>query len=145
MAENIWLSSQKGRIGCGSLIVLIIIFFQFSSINETPKLFAQTASHTQITQESQNVSTKPWQNVCPSPDVIYCEDIGKIAYEAFGPLAGTKLGRIIGVAWRPKGALISLPGSLIRVSPRNAYYYIIDDGTKGAPPFLRQCREISVR
>ena len=93
-----------------------------------------------------------WSNICPDSAVSYCDNIGKNAYNnSTNPpaLRGIKLGKSIGVSWRPKGSLIGIseaipsagiPGS-IRTSPRNAYYYIIDDGSGN--PFLRQCREIS--
>ncbi len=88
----------------------------------------------------------PWHNICDdpgdNPGKYYCENVGKTAYNAFGhpALRDVALGKIIGVAWRPKGSAISTSG---RVSPRNAYYYIIDDG--GKIPFLRQCREIDAK
>jgi len=66
-------------------------------------------------------------------------------------LKNVVLGKIIGVAWRPKGSVIGVSIAIpeagipeeIRTSPRDAYYYIIDDG--GGKPFLRQCREINIR
>jgi hypothetical protein len=64
-----------------------------------------------------------------------------------------RLGVILGVAWRPKGSVIGIAPAVpeagipeaIRLSPRNAYYYIIDDGAGPEKAFLRQCREIRVR
>lgn len=92
-----------------------------------------------------------WKNICPDPGVSYCEEVGKNAHNNFtNPplLRGIKLGKIIGVAWRPKGSLIGVSPAIpaagipeeVRTSPRDAYYYIIDDGS--GKPFLRQCREI---
>ncbi len=106
-------------------------------------------------------NTNPWQNVCPDTSIIYCKNVGKYAHNGTGSppaLKGIKLGKIIGVAWRPKGSKIgyskpipeaNIPGST-RLSPKNAYYYIIDDGMADAqgqkkPPFLRQCREIDAK
>jgi hypothetical protein len=85
-----------------------------------------------------------WQNICPSKDCIYCKNVGKDAYNAFGAkvLREVKLGKIIGISWRSKGSLVSKDG---RVSPRNAYYYIIDDGWGPEKAFLRQCREIDAK
>jgi hypothetical protein len=95
-----------------------------------------------------------WQNVCSNDSVSYCRNVGKIAYNNFtNPLLArdVKLGKIIGVSWRPKGSLTGVSEAIpsagipksIRTSPRNAYYYIIDDG--GGKPFLRQCREIDAK
>ena len=102
-----------------------------------------------------------WQNMCPAADVHYCKDTGKHAYNnSTNPplMRGIKLGKIIGVIWRPKGSLIGISEAIpkanipeeIRTSPRDAYYYIIDDGMidakgKKMPPFLRQCREIDAK
>ena len=102
-----------------------------------------------------------WQNVCPATDVSYCKDVGKYAYNnsTNSPfLRGVKLGKIIGVIWRPKGSVIGISEAIpkanipkeIRTSPRDAYYYIIDDGIiddkgKKIPSFLRQCREIDAK
>jgi hypothetical protein len=86
-----------------------------------------------------------WQNVCPNDTCKeYCANVGKVAYNAFGTevMRSVKLGKIIGVCWRPKGSLISKDR---RVSPRNAFYYIIDDGWGPEKAFLRQCREIKAR
>ena len=83
-----------------------------------------------------------WENICPDETASsYCAKVGKDAYNRFGAqvLRTVKLGEIIGVCWRPKGSLISKDG---RVSPRNAYYYIIDDGWGPDKAFIRQCREI---
>ncbi len=105
--------------------------------------------------------TNSWKNVCPDPDICYCKNVGKTAYNAFGPEAAkhVKLGKIIGVAWRPKGSVIGystpppeagLPRKT-HLSPRDAYYYIIDELVAGClkgkmpPPFLRQSREINAK
>lgn len=95
-----------------------------------------------------------WQNICPQDDVPYCKNIGKNAYNnSTNPplLRGIKLGKIIGVSWRPKGSVIGISEAIpsagipesVRKSPRDAYYYIIDDGS--GKPFLRQCREIDAK
>ncbi len=95
-----------------------------------------------------------WQNICPQDDVPYCKNIGKNAYNnSTNPplLRGIKLGRIIGVSWRPKGSVIGISEAIpsagipesVRKSPRDVYYYIIDDGSE--KPFLRQCREIDAK
>ena len=95
-----------------------------------------------------------WQNICPKDDVPYCKNVGKNAHNnSTNPpmLRGIKLGKIIGVSWRPKGSVIGISEAIpsagipesVRKSPRNAYYYIIDDGS--GKPFLRQCREIDAK
>ena len=95
-----------------------------------------------------------WQNICPDPDVSYCTNVGKTAANnSTNPpaLRGIELGKITGVSWRPKGSVIGVSEAIpaagipesVRTSPRNAYYYIIDDG--GGKPFLRQCREIDAK
>lgn len=86
-----------------------------------------------------------WQNVCPDKEIYYCNDVGKIGYHYYTKL---KVGRILGVAWRPKGSLIGIEPAIpklhikeqYRVSPRDAYYYIIED--PGNDPFIVQCRYI---
>ena len=86
-----------------------------------------------------------WQNACPNKACEeYWANVGKDAYNAYGTrvMKNVKLGEIIGVCWRPKGSLISKDG---RVSPRNAFYYITDDGWGPEKAFLRQCREIKAR
>jgi len=90
-------------------------------------------------------SANAWTNICPNPDYsycYYCNMVGKDAYNAYNDYGPTdvKLGKIIGIAWRTKGSLISYSG---HVSPRDAFYCIIDDGW--GKPFLRQCREIEPR
>lgn len=94
-----------------------------------------------------------WTTICPDKDVTYCSSVGKTAHNSTGNqfMRNIKLGKITGVSWRPKGSVIGfseaipsakIPAS-VRKSPRNAHYYIIDDG--GGNPFLRQCREIDTR
>jgi hypothetical protein len=107
-------------------------------------------------------ATQPqWKNICPDQKISYCKNVGKNAFNnATNPslLRGIKLGKIIGVAWKPKGSVIGVSEALpkagipkrIRKSPRDAYYYIIDDGMldangKKLKPFLRQCREIDAK
>jgi len=94
-----------------------------------------------------------WQNICPSNDIYYCDSVGKDAYNSnvTGILRGIRVGKIIGVSWRPKGSLIGISEAIpsagipesIRKSPRNAYYYIINDGD--GKSFLRECVEIDGR
>ena len=57
-------------------------------------------------------------------------------------MRGIKLGKITGVTWRPKGSVIGVSPAIpsagipesVRKSPRDAYYYIIDDGS--GKPFV---------
>lgn len=95
------------------------------------------------------VQADGWTSVCGDPDYSYCnycDNVGKSALNNFtnpSALRGVKIGKIVGVAWRPKGSVISPSGaSSVRVSPRNAFYYIIDDGWG---KLLRQCREIDAK
>ena len=95
-----------------------------------------------------------WQNICPKDDVPYCKNINKNAHNnSTSPplLRNIKVGKITGVSWRPKGSVIGVSEAIpsagipesIRTSPRDAYYYIIDDGS--GKPFVRQCREIDAK
>ena len=95
-----------------------------------------------------------WKNICPDPSVFYCKGVGKNAHNNstnHPALRGIKLGKIIGVSWRPKGSVIGVSPAIpsagipesVRTSPRDAYYYIIDDSS--GKPFLRQCREIDAK
>ena len=90
-----------------------------------------------------------WGNICPHDAAkSYCDNVGKIAHNRFGPplMRTVQVGKIIGVWWRPKGSLISAPGSQYdRTSPRDAFYYVIDDGAGPECAFLRQAREISAK
>lgn len=93
-----------------------------------------------------------WKNDCPNKTASeYCANVGKIAHNAVGPavMRSVKLGKIIGVVWRPKGSLRNHPGGQYstpaRTSPRDAFYYIIDDGEGTECAFLRQAREISAK
>ena len=101
-----------------------------------------------------NAATPDWSNICPKPDVSYCKSVNKIAHNnSTNPplMRGIKLGKITGVTWRPKGSIIGVSPAIpaanipesIRTSPRDAYYYIIDDGS--GKPFVRQCREIDAK
>ena len=93
------------------------------------------------------------QNVCPDTNITYCKNVYSNAYNYYGNkvMKNVKLGYIIGVAWRPKGSIIGRSKGIpsagtpesVRTSSRDAYYYIIDDGS--GKLFLRQCREISPR
>ncbi len=100
------------------------------------------------------VAQPNWSNICPSPEVPYCKGVGKNAHNnSTNPplMRGIKLGKIIGVTWRPKGSVIGISSAIpaanipesVRTSPRNAYYYIIDDAFNKL--FIRQCREIDAK
>lgn len=94
--------------------------------------------------------TGGWRSVCSRPAApSYCRDLGRTAYNGPGSgvapvLREAPLGRIIGVAWRPQGLVISRTDTPVRLSPRDAFYYIIDPGD-GFLPFLRQARHIAPR
>ncbi len=80
-----------------------------------------------------------WTNVCPDPEVDYCKDSGKTAYDYRGMF---KLGQIIGVTWRSTGTATT--GDKDRDSRERVYYYIIDDGT-GSPSFIRPCDDVTAK
>lgn len=90
--------------------------------------------------------TSPWESVCPDGSVTYCKNVGKNAHNRNGPpeLKELKLGKIIGVAWRAKGSLITTTCPT-KTSPQDAYYYIIDDGVAETVPILKQCEEVDAR
>lgn len=74
----------------------------------------------------QLVQASPWSDVCSSSAVRSCRFKGFTAYD---PVAEERLGGILGVAWRPKGALITAESE--QTAPENAYYYIILPATGG--------------
>ena len=72
------------------------------------------------------IEDSPWNSVCPSNSVPYCQHIGFVAYaskEVKRSESKSPLGQIFGVSWRPKGTLISRDG---RVAPEDGYYYLIN-------------------
>lgn len=118
------------------------------------KLRVVTALTLMIWVLPNSASELNFTNVCPKPDVPYCDGVGKNAYNnSTNPpaLQGIKLGKIVGVTWRPKGSVIGISEAIpaagieeeVRTSPRDAYYYMIDDG--GEKLFVRQCREIDAK
>lgn len=101
-----------------------------------------------------DTTTLPFNNVCPDPGLEHCKHVGKDAHNnAMNPpaLRGIRLGKIVGVSWKKQGAAIgtseAVPSAGIpeeaRLSPRDAFYFIIDDGA--GKPFLRQCVEIEAK
>lgn len=80
-----------------------------------------------------------WKDECGDPSWEgatdnYCACVGKVVKDSTTKL---KVGKIIGVAWRPKGSLIG--NSDLRVSSRNAFFYIVDDGMPNT--FLKDPRQ----
>ena len=87
-------------------------------------------------------------NVCPKPDVGYCNDIGKAAYyDSAVPLIdgkrlvgamAFKIGQIFGVVWRSKGSIIEIYRGDVKWdrdpkiyrAPKAEYYYIIKSGSQ---------------
>ena len=67
-----------------------------------------------------------------------CSHVGKRAYSLsrMSSLNERDFGKIVGVAWRTKGTQISASGQKKRVSPKNGYYYIIQQN-KSDYSFLR--------
>lgn len=95
-----------------------------------------------------------FNNVCPNPRVEHCAHVGKTAQNnAMNPpaLRGIELGTITGVSWKKQGAVIDVSDALpsagipadVRLSPRDAFYFIIDDGAGNT--FLRQAVEIEAK
>ena len=110
---------------------------------------SEVAANAATTPIPPSVSTFPFTNVCErDPGVTYyCDDVGKRAHNFLGhkALRNIDLGPIIGVSWRPQGSLVSDRGQDIRVSPRNAFYYIVGPGGVADYNFLRMAREITPR
>lgn len=73
-------------------------------------------------------------NLCPKPDVSYCENVGREAYTNDMMVGGDfTFGDIQGVVWRPEGSIFRIHGGSVEhdfapeiVRARSAgYYYII--------------------
>jgi len=91
-------------------------------------------------------STPRWENLCKGSANPYCVAVGRDAYNDDSrpiPLRGLKLGKIIGVVWLAAGQTVSGRGESVKVAPRNAYYYIIDD--RISEPFLKLIGEVEVK
>jgi hypothetical protein len=69
---------------------------------------------------SKHIEQSPWTSICSSSAIRYCRFKGFVAWD---PVRQRRLGGILGVAWRPKGALISVDGQ--STAPKDAYYYIV--------------------
>ena len=89
-----------------------------------------------------------WDNDCGKKKAAteYCQCVGKNIFDSKTKLP---VGKIIGVSWRPIGSLIEgkkaadaarAAGFPPRTSQKDAFFYIIDDGTK-LPPFLKDPNE----
>jgi hypothetical protein len=85
-----------------------------------------------------------WVNDCGKKKAAteYCQCVGKNISHSKNR---QPVGEITGVSWRPIGSLIEgkkaadaarAAGLPPRTSQKDAFYYIIDDGTK-LPPFLK--------
>lgn len=118
------------------MLIIIVISMFFSSFNHV-------IGATEVT----------YNNICSRVENIYCNNVGKTAYNGYGnapALRGVKLGKIIGVTYKKKGAAISISEAIpeagipetVRTAPRDAFYYIIEDGWGS---FLRECREIDAK
>ena len=80
-----------------------------------------------------------FKNVCETrPDVSFCRNIGKVAYNVGPTGVRVKLGKIIGVTFIRKGDPIWDDG---RVSKCYCWYYIIDDGDRSKLPYVRQVHD----
>jgi len=74
-------------------------------------------------------------NICPKPDVSFCSNVGKNAFEDDGLLLNLthEYGEILGVVWRSKGSIARIYGGSIEFNfdpkiyytPNAAYYYIV--------------------
>lgn len=75
-------------------------------------------------------------NVCPKPDVSFCNNLGQEAYTHDILLGGDyRYGRVEGVVWRSKGSIVYIYGGVVEydIEPEisrassSGYYYIIKD------------------
>lgn len=149
---------RKGIGCCGGILILLFIGIIASAIipiiagkNYVEQREVARARHEVATapeptpsrskdMEKTSFDTSPWRDICLGQDNPYCANKGKNAYGVLKAAKGVKIGTIIGVTWKQEGALIGTSG---RTSPRDAFYYIIDDG--GGEPILWQCRHIEAR
>ncbi len=92
-----------------------------------------------LEEQQIKIKHRKWEDECPHKKdwgrVIkyYCHCVGRTVMDRHTKV---EIGKIVGVAWRPKGALIGNSSS--RVSPRDSFYYIVDDGKSN--PFLKNPR-----
>lgn len=96
----------------------------------------------------------PWGNQCPDADILFCDHVGKTAFNATGTavMKDIPLGKIEGVIFRPAGSLLGISEAIpdagipeqIRTAPEDGWYYIIND-SQDTEPFLRWAREIQPR
>lgn len=143
------INNQEGGIIIDSLkmvpslvlgFVIAILLMSYSSEADKPTRETKKQEKELVTSVRAKGKTDPWEDICLSQKNSYCVDVGKTAYDRI--ISGIKMGTITGVTHKPKGANTSL--SSYRISSRDAFYYIIDDGGR-LKPFIRQCREIKVR
>jgi hypothetical protein len=98
-----------------------------------------------------HATTMDFESVCDKTNNKYtdlCDNVGKRAISQYSIINITDkdYGKIIGVAWRTKGSVISSPNQKKkRISEKNAYYYIIGSDKKGEPQFLRAVSETDTR
>lgn len=94
-----------------------------------------------------NAENIPFESVCEKGHKKYtnlCENVGKRAKSIKNMTAinNADYGKIVGVAWRQRGSIISSSGQDQRYSASNSYYYIIS-GDKRGYYFLRIVSEIA--
>jgi len=135
--------------------VFIIWVFSLPEVKDTGTAaqadeFGEAATPTLSSEEQikvwEFIAETQWANfeVCLIDTNPYCQDVGKSAVFQAGPerLRGKRAGRILGVVWRPEGSVISQSGEPLKLSPRNAYYYLIDPSGKPTEAFIIQARYI---
>lgn len=98
-----------------------------------------------------NMDQQTFQSVCQKDNKRYtdlCTNVGKFAYskQSVININEKNYGKILGVAWRKKGSIISSPNQTAkRYSENNAYYYIVGDSKNAASQFLRAVNETDPR
>lgn len=103
-----------------------------------------------MTYYTMNAENIPFETVCVDGNSKFnedlCANVGKRAHSIKNMLGinDTDYGKIVGVAWRQRGSIISSQGQEMRYSASNSYYYIISGDKKGYY-FLRIVSETEAR
>ena len=92
-------------------------------------------------------------NVCPKPDVNFCNNVGKFAYEDDDMFSGLthEYGEIIGVVWRSTNSIVRIYGGSVdlNLDPKisrasTARYYYIVKNDRGQID-IRPCESINAK
>ena len=96
---------------------------------------------------SSTIDQYQFESICGRDHDRYtrlCDNVGKFAHSkaSLANLNDKNYGKIIGVAWRKKGSIISSRRQTKkRRSEKNAYYYIIGNPKDASSQFLRAATE----